>query len=123
MNTFVKILAAVAMLSSATMGSAQSEVRFTGETTADEALIDDVMRNLVSYIHDSLRCENVELVEAKVLPAESIERDPADPEGKNPATYERWDARYCGTSKSFLVVFWASKQGGTMFRIQLRPAE
>lgn len=123
MNTLLKMLAAVAMFSATSTVSAQAQVRFTGETTAEEALIDDVMQQLVSYIHNNLKCENVELVEAKVLPADSIKRNPTDPEGKNPATYERWDATYCGTSKSFLVVFWPSKEGGTMFRIQLRPAE
>jgi hypothetical protein len=122
MNTCLKALVASAILFAASSASAQTEVRFTGETTADDTLIRDVMQHLISYIHDNLKCDNVELVEAKVLPEESIERDPADPEGTQPATYENWVATYCGTSKSFRVVFWASKEGGTMFRIALRPA-
>ncbi len=116
-------LALLVLLGAASTASAQTEVRFTGETTADETLIRDVMQHLISYIHDNLKCENVELVEADVLPEESIKRDPADPEGTGPATYENWVATYCGTSKAFLVVFWASKEGGTMFRIVLRPAK
>ena len=122
MNTGLKVLVAFAMLFIASTVCAQTEVRFTGETTADETLIRDVMQHLVSYIHDNLKCENVELIEAEVLPEGSIKRDPTDPEGTQPATYENWVATYCGTSKSFLVVFWASKEGGTMFRIALRPA-
>ncbi len=122
MSTCLKALVAFALLFAASTAFAQTEVRFTGETTADETLIRDVMQHLISYIHDKLKCENVELVEAEVLPKESIKRDPADPEGTQPATYENWVATYCGTSKSFRVVFWASKEGGTMFRIALRPA-
>ena len=122
MNAGLKALVASAMLFAAPTASAQTEVRFTGETTADETLIRDVMQHLISYIHNNLKCDNVELVEAGVLPEESIRRDPTDPEGTGPATYENWVATYCGTSKSFLVVFWASKEGGTMFRIVLRTA-
>jgi hypothetical protein len=117
-----KSLVAFALFFATAAAFAQTEVQFKGETTADETLIRDVMQHLISYIHDKLKCENVELVEAEAVPKESIQRDPADPEGTQPATYENWVATYCGTSKSFRVVFWASKEGGTMFRIALRPA-
>ena len=123
MNTFVKVLVAFAILFAASTVSAQTDVRFTGETTADETLIRDVMQHLIRYIQNNLKCEDIKLVEAEVLPEESIKRDPTDPEGTGPASYENWVATYCGTSKPFLVVFWASKEGGTMFRIALRPAK
>ena len=123
MNPRVKVLVAFAMLFLASTVSAQTEVRFTGETTADETLIHDVMQHLIRYIQNNLKCEDIKLVEAEVLPEESIKRDPTNPEGTGPATYENWVATYCGTSTSFLVVFWASKEGGTMFRIALRPAK
>ena len=123
MNTGMKALVAAAILFAASTVSAQTEVRFKGETTADDTLIRDVMQHLISYIHNNLKCDNVELVEAEVLPDGSVKRDPADAEGTQPATYENWVATYCGTSKPFLVVFWASKEGGTMFRIALRPAK
>jgi hypothetical protein len=123
MNTGLKILVVCAILFAASTASAQTEVRFRGETTADDTLIRDVMQHLIGYIHNNLKCDDVKLVEAGVLPEDSIERDPADPEGTQPATYENWVATYCGTSKPFLVVFWASKEGGTMFRIVQRPAK
>jgi hypothetical protein len=99
-----------------TSGSSVIRCKNTGE-------IRDVMQHLISYIQNNLKCEDIKLVEADLLPEESIKRDPTDPEGTGPATYENWVATYCGTSTSFLVVFWASKEGGTMFRIALRPAK
>ena len=100
---------------------AEDQVRFTGSTTADEKLINDVFQSIAHYVLERLKCQNIELIEADVLPDGAVKRDASLPEGTGPATYEQWTVTYCGKKLPFLVVFWDAKEGGTMYRVQLRP--
>jgi len=111
-----------AMCAAATPILAQEQVRFTGETTAGDQLINDAFQNIALYVRKQLNCQNIELVEAEVLPSGAVKPDP-NHEGSSPATYEQWTVTFCGKKQPFTVVFWEAKEGGTMFRIQLRPAE
>jgi hypothetical protein len=119
-RTSVQTLAALAGILAFASSVAQDQVRFTGNTTADETLMHDAFQGIALYIRESLKCSGIELVEAEVLPPDSVKRDESQPEGTNPATYERWTVTYCGKTQPFLVVFWTAKEGGTMYRIQLR---
>ena len=101
---------------------AQEQVRFTGDTTANEQLIQDVLQNIVEYVHESLKCPTIDGIESAVLPESSVKRDASEPEGTGPATFERWTVSFCGKKQPFDVVFWEAKEGGTMYRVQLRPA-
>jgi len=105
---------------SAPLVDAQEQVRFTGHSSADTQLITDAFQNIAQYIHESLECPTIEGVEAEVLPEGSIKRDPSEPEGDAPAVYEQWTVSFCGKKQPFLVVFWEAKEGGTMYRAQLR---
>jgi len=103
-----------------TTAVAQEQVRFTGNTSADETLIHDAFQNIAFYVRESLKCPSIELVEAEVLPEGAVKRDATQAEGTAPAIYERWTVTFCGRKQPFLVVFWDAKEGGTMYRIQLR---
>ena len=121
MSPYVRLLTAIAgsMVFSAT--PAQEQVRFTGNTSADATLIHDAFQYVALYVRESLKCPNIELVESEVLPDGAIKRDPARPEGTGPATFERWTVTFCGKKRPFLIVFWPSKEGGTMYRVELSP--
>ena len=115
----IRVLLLVALTT--TSAIAQEQVRFTGTTSADEQLIHDAFQNIALYVRDSLKCDRIEQVAAEVLPDGTVKRDAAQPEGTGPATYEMWTVSFCGKKQPFLVVFWEAKEGGTMYRIQLRP--
>jgi len=118
--SFHRILALLpAALAASVM--AQEQVRFTGTTTAGQQLIHDAFQNIAIYIRGSLKCNTIEEVVAEVLPDGTVKRDASQPEGIEPATYERWTVSYCGKKRSFVVVFWDAKEGGTMYRVQLDP--
>jgi hypothetical protein len=116
-----RILALLLVGLTATGVRAQEQVRFTGTTSADEQLIHDAFQNIVLYVRENLKCDTIEQVAAEVLPDGKVKRDAAQPEGTGPATYELWTVSFCGKEQPFLVVFWEAKEGGTMYRIQLRP--
>jgi hypothetical protein len=92
------------------------QIRFTGQTTADETLIQDALRN-VMLIAAAEHCTSLEGVQAKILspgykPAATASR----PEGEN-ATYEAWTATLCGKPTKFLITFWPAEDGGTMLAV------
>ena len=121
MSPYIRLLTAIAGCAVLTAASAQEQVRFTGNTSADANLIHDAFQNVALYIRESLKCPNIELVESEVLPEGAIKRDPTQPEGTGPATFERWTVTFCGKKRPFLIVFWPAKEGGTMYRVELRP--
>src|SRR5689334_2827885 len=101
------------------MAHAQEQIHFTGQTTADALLIHDALGSIAGYLKENANCPSVGDVQSEILPEDSVKRDPKQPEGTSPATYELWTSTSCGKQQAFLVVFWAAKEGGTMFRIQL----
>jgi hypothetical protein len=121
MRAVVSSLAALTSTLVLTTAIAQEQVRFTGNSSADEKLIHDAFQNIVLYVKESLKCSSIQSVEAKVLPDGAVKRDATQPEGTNPAIYEQWTVSFCGKKQPFLVVFWDAKEGGTMYRVQLRP--
>ena len=121
MRPFARSLCALATLLGVSTSLGQEQVRFTGQTSADEQLIHDAFQDIARYIRESLSCPSIEQVVAEVLPEGAVKHDPTQAEGTSAATYEQWTVSYCGRSRPFLVVFWAAKDGGTMYRIQLRP--
>lgn len=118
MLSFHRILA-LFTVALATSVMAQEQVRFTGTTTAGQQLIHDAFQNIAIYIRGNLKCNTIEQVVAEVLPDGTVKRDASQPEGTELATYERWTVSYCGKKRSFVVVFWDAKDGGSMYRVQL----
>lgn len=68
MRNFVRCLAVLSGTLVLTTAVAQEQLRFTGRTTADQKLIQDALQNIALHIRESLKCPNIELVEAEVLP-------------------------------------------------------
>jgi hypothetical protein len=93
------------------------QVRFTGDTTANETLLVDTLRTVALLGPSQFSCPTVEAVQAQVLPESFSPPGNDNPEGRNPTTYERWDATFCGKVVPVLIAFWAAEQGGMMFRV------
>lgn len=117
--TFLRALAAL-LCFTATPAAAQ-QVRFTGYTTAEPTLIRDTLNQLVRHAAATQACTELTAVEAAVLPPDYRPADPryrAAAEGAaEDVTYERWDAMLCGRTVAYLVGFWPSPEGGTMFQL------
>ena len=92
------------------------QIRFTGRTTADATLIKDALRHVLLY-GATKACHSLSVVEASILPADYVPSDPKYRVGEGKVIYERWNADLCGRITTFLVHFWPSPEGGTMFSI------
>jgi hypothetical protein len=116
----VRVSAAIVLLLIA--ATAQAQVHFTGQTTADVTLIKDVLGNIQLYGEATLKCATLESVTSEILP-KSYQRPMPAPEGSNPARYERWTVTMCSTSTDFLVTFWRPPgDDGTAFGVEaFRP--
>lgn len=95
------------------------QVRFTGDTTANETLLVETLRTVALLGPSQRSCPTVEAVEAQVLPESLSPPGDDNPERSNPTTYERWDATFCGKVVPVLIAYWAAEQGGMMFRVGL----
>jgi hypothetical protein len=95
------------------------QVRFTGQTTADQTLVVDALNTVARLGPSRFSCPTVEAVKVQILPKSFTPGGKDNPEGSNPTTYERWDATFCGKDVPLLVAFWPSTEGGMMFRIGL----
>jgi hypothetical protein len=101
------------------LSASADQVRFTGQTTADQMLAVDTLNTVARLGPARFNCPTVEAVEAQVLPESFIPPGKDNPEGSNPTTYERWDATFCGKVVPLLIAFWPAAEGGMMFRVGL----
>jgi hypothetical protein len=119
MRSASALLTAILLFGSASLSFAD-QVRFTGNTTAELQLIQDVLRNVHLYSRARMKCDKLEKVVAEVLPRDFSKPGPPGPE-KPPTTYERWLVTLCGTDVPFLISFWPATEGGTMFNVTEFP--
>ncbi len=117
MRTMKSWAARLATLLLATAAPAHADqVRFTGQTTADGLLIRDALQNILRFAYATRQCTTLTAVEANVLDAYEPQ-DPMYRVGSGQITYESWSATLCGETIKFLISFWPSVEGGTMFGI------
>ncbi len=112
-----QLIAASALLVS--LPVAADQVRFTGQTTANQTLLVDTLNAVARLGPARFECPTVEAVEAQVLPKSFAPPGKDNPEGSSPATYERWNARFCGKVVPLLIAYWPAADGGMMFRVGL----
>jgi hypothetical protein len=99
------------------VSSGAEEVRFTGETTADEQLIGDTLQQVVTIAQAKLACANLEGVVAEVMPRDFVPPDALSVTGSDTVTYERWTTTFCGKQVPFLITFWRDPQGGSLYSV------
>lgn len=113
----MRLAAAIgAMLLFAAGPAAAEQVRFTGNTTADATLIRDALQNILRHAYGTQGCASLTAVEAAVLPG-YVPADDRYRVQQSDVRYERWDAVLCERPVSYLVGFWPSPEGGTMFQV------
>ena len=118
-------LAAMLCLSATPISSAKAQgpvqLRFTGQTLADQILLKDILQNILLFGHAKFNCNSIELVEAEILdPSFDPSFDPSRTIGENSSaqkSYERWQATLCDQKEMFLISHWPASQGGTDFAI------
>lgn len=93
------------------------QLSFTGRTTADIILIKDALRHIQLIGQGERNCGTISAVEATVLPESYSPRKPFPPVAANRVIYESWSANLCGDVVKFLISFWSSDDGGTMFAV------
>jgi hypothetical protein len=114
----LKQLIAVAALAASPLAHAD-QVRFTGQTTADQTLLVDTLNTVARLAPAKFQCPTVEAVEAQIMPKSFAPPGKDNPEGTAPTTYERWDATFCGKVVPLLIAYWPAADGGMMFRVGL----
>ena len=114
---FAKLIVAAAIAVS--VPAHADQVRFTGQTTADQKLLIDTLNTVARLGPARFDCATVEAVQAQVLPKEFVPPGNDKPEGSAPTTYERWDATFCGKVVPLLIAYWPAADGGVMFRVGL----
>jgi hypothetical protein len=93
------------------------QVHFTGQTTATPQLIKDTLQNILLFSHTTKKCDTLSAVESTILPKTYVPTDPKYRVGQPPIVYESWYATLCGEQTKFLISFWPSPEGGTMFSV------
>lgn len=93
-------------------------VVFKGQTTADPALVDNVTDNIRRIAAERLKCNALTQITYEIMPSQykPVGEKFSD---KAKMTFEKWTPTLCGKEISFLVGFWPTKEGGTMFRVVL----
>jgi len=91
-------------------------VELSGNTAADNTLQHDVLQN-ITYYGAAFQCPAPSKVRASMLNASMI---PSDADYRAPslrASYEEWDATFCGKTYRFFVKFWPDPQGGSFLTV------
>lgn len=109
-------LVAVFWLSMSQPVTAGVAVELTGNTAADNTLQRDILQNITFY-GAAFQCPAPTRVRASMLNASMI---PSDADYRAPslkASYEEWDATFCGKTYRFFVKFWPDPQGGSFLSV------
>ena len=120
MKSPLSLVAAIAVSLSAIPASAQQQVRFSGTTSADTVLVKDILQMVLQFSYGRDGCQAMGLVTPKTLndylPANENYRT-----NEPGARYERWDIELCEKTETFLITFWPSAAGGSLFKISTPP--
>jgi hypothetical protein len=109
-------LLAVSVLAIAAPISAGVPVELTGETAADGTLQHDILQTITLY-GAAFKCPAPSRVRASMLNASMIPSDAAYSAPSLAASYEEWDANFCGKDHRFFVKFWPDAQGGSFMSV------
>lgn len=106
------VVAISTVLAAAPVPSAGVPVLVTGQSTADAVLQRDIVQT-INYYGVAFDCPAPSSIRASVLNAAMI---PSDADYRAPslrASYEQWNAIFCGKNHRFLVRFWPDPKGGS----------
>lgn len=110
------VLLALSALATTTSVSAGVPVELTGHTAADDALQNDILQNITNF-GLAFDCAAPSKVRASVLNAAMISSNAPYHAPSLRASYEEWDAIFCGKTYRFFVSFWPDPQGGSFLSV------
>jgi hypothetical protein len=91
------------------------QLRFIGQTLANEVLLKDMLRNLFLFEDATRDCNSIELVEAEVLGPDFDPRLDIAQDSTVPTAYEKWQVTSCDKTQVFLIWHRPAEDGGTDF--------
>ena len=89
-------------------------VHLTGNSAADDTLQKDILQT-ITYHGAAFNCPAPSEVRATMLNASMIPSSLRQP--SLGASYEEWDATFCGKAHRFFVSFWPDPQGGSFLSV------
>ena len=92
-------------------------VRLSGRTAADSELQRDILQNIVVF-GSAFNCAAPSQVRISVVDPASIPQGADYLAPSRRATYEEWDAEFCGKTHRFFVSFWPDPAGGSFLAVQ-----
>ena len=107
------MILAVSALAISTPLAAGVPVELTGNSAADDALQNDILQNITNF-GAAFDCAAPSTVRASVLNAAMISLGAPYRAPSLRASYEEWDAIFCGKTYRFFVSFWPDPQGGSL---------
>ena len=108
-----KLLALAAVFAPAPL-SAAVPVQLTGNSAADDTLQKDILQT-VTYYGAAFNCPAPSSVRASMLNSSMVPPSLRKPSLK--ASYEEWDAVFCGKTYRFFVSFWPDPEGGSFLAV------
>lgn len=111
---YIVLLATVAF-GTAMKAAAAAPIKFIGTTTAHGELRKDVLQLILPF--GGSDCPMPSETQTVILNASMISPNASFYSPGLGTTYEKWDVKFCGKMKSFLVKFLPDPQGGTFLSI------
>jgi len=112
-------LSLVALSASAMSAAAFAAVpvQLAGHTAANDTLQHDIIQTITQY-GGAFDCPAPSRVRASMLNAAMISSDAGYAAPSISASYEEWDATFCGKAHRFFVKFWPDPQGGSFLSVE-----
>jgi hypothetical protein len=109
------VAAGIALALAGQSAQASEQVRLTGRSAADDELQTDIVRTITLY-GSAFHCPAPSVIAADLLNAASVpvRLRPDSPD----ASFEEWDATFCGKKQRFFVSFWPDPKGGSFLSVQ-----
>jgi hypothetical protein len=94
-----------------------TNIPLSGNTTAAQAVVAEVLTRVSGFGVERLRCSTLSGVQTEILPTTFVPR--ITDRGPVGSTYERWTVNFCGQSVPFLLILTVAPppQTNTAFRI------
>ena len=89
-------------------------VHLTGNSAADDTLQKDILQTITHY-GAAFNCPAPSNVRANMLNSSMVPPSLRKPSLR--ASYEEWDAIFCGKTYRFFVTFWPDPQGGSFLSV------
>lgn len=110
----IQLVLAFSLATMALPAAAAVPVHITGNTTADDVLIKDIVQT-ITYYGDAFHCASPSDIRVSMLNSSMIPAALRKPSLNT--SYEEWDAIFCGKTHAFFVTHWPDPAGGSFLAV------